>query len=91
MAHPPHHRAETDISTYAASVPCAPTDLRAAEALAEAMASWDANELGCYREAVAAEIARLGSTPPDGFLAAEILALAWLEGAVDVVQVRGAA
>jgi hypothetical protein len=55
------------------------------------MASWDANELACYREAVAAEVARRGDAPPDGFLAAELLALAWLDDAHRAVPAGEAA
>jgi len=71
----------TDALVRAAAAAQAPADLHAAEALAEAMAGWDADELRCYREAVAREVERLGGALPDGFLAAEALALAWLDGA----------
>ena len=91
MAQLPHGRVETDLPTRAAGASCAPTDLRAAEALADAMASWDTNELACYREAVAAEVAHRGDVPPDGFLAAELLALAWLDDAHRAVPAGEAA
>ena len=60
-------------------------DLHAAEALAAAMTGWDDDEVECYREAVAAEVARLGAAAPDGFLAAEVLALAWIDAATEAL------
>jgi len=50
-------------------------DVRAAEALATAMAGWDAAEVAAYRESVLAEVAALGDRPLRGFLAAEVAAL----------------
>ena len=73
--------APTGALARAAAAATDPADLHAAEALAEAMAGWDADELRCYREAVTREVERLGAAPPNGFLAAEALALAWLDGA----------
>jgi len=78
--HPPLATDPTDLLVRAAAAAQTPADLHAAEALAEAMAGWDADEVACYREAVTREVERLGATPPDGFLAAEALALAWLDG-----------
>ncbi len=84
--------AETDALVRAAGATHAPTDLQAAEALAAAMAGWDADDVTCYREAVALEVERLGAAPADGFLAAEVLALAWMDASpTSGVRVNGAA
>lgn len=63
-----------DVLRQAAAV-AGPVDRPAAEALAEAMATWNAADIACYREAVLREVTKLGNRPPDGFLAAEVLAL----------------
>lgn len=76
-----------DLLCRAVAASRAPIDEPAAAALAEAMAGWSADEVDCYREAVAAEVARLGDRPPDGFLAAEALALTRL----DAARLRGLA
>lgn len=66
-------------------------DLHAAEALAAAMAGWDADEMASYREAVSQEVERLGTVAPDGFLAAEVLALTWIDAAADRARTERAA
>lgn len=55
-----------------------PVDRPAAEALAAAMASWNASELDAYRGAVIDELSTTGGARVRGFLAVELAALASL-------------
>ena len=57
-------------------------DRSAAEALAAAMSGWDAAELAAYRASVLEECERLRGGRADGFLAAELAALAAVEAPI---------
>ncbi len=52
-------------------------DLPAAEALADAMATWEPADLAQYRASVLSELERRSGQPLAGLLAAEVLALIW--------------
>ena len=56
-------------------------DLRAAEALAAAMADWDAADLAAYRSSVLDELTLSRGRPPRGFLAVELAALSVVDAA----------
>lgn len=68
-----------DPGTLVRALAAAPNgiDLPAAEALADAMATWEPADRAAYRASILSELARRGGQPLDGLLAAEVLALIW--------------